>query len=209
MINPNFSLLLPEQWDYDILEDGRIVYFKRSKSEDSTVPFQWIPPLDTWKQLNNLVSQEPSVMYLPYGIEMAYDATGNLYYLSHITMQTLRDLPEGGKVETRDIISKKLKEVNISRHPLVGYGFMLSSNPPLFVSHVVPGGPADGKLTQGDLLYTIHGHDISIQVSTDDVLGAIDTPLDPHVLQIAVVPKPKPRNKRPPPPPPTHKAKVF
>ena len=85
---------------------------------------------------------------------------------------------------------------------------MLSKDPPLFVSHVVPGGPAEGKLIQGDLLYCIHGHDVTIQASTEDVLGALEKYLDPQVLQVAVVPKPKPRNKRPPPPP-AHKAKVL
>ena len=77
---------------------------------------------------------------------------------------------------------------------------MLSSNPPLFVNHVVQGGPADGKLIRGDLLYCVHGSDVSVHEKTDDFFEALETSLDPK-LQISVIPKPKPRYKGHPPPP--------
>ena len=31
MSKPDISSVLPDQWDYDILEDGRIVYFQLGK----------------------------------------------------------------------------------------------------------------------------------------------------------------------------------
>ena len=57
MAKPNLSLLLPEEWDYDILEDGRIIYLKLERSETQTTLFQWIPPLDTWNTINEIISR--------------------------------------------------------------------------------------------------------------------------------------------------------
>ena len=80
---------------------------------------------------------------------------------------------------------------------------MLSAHPPLFVNHVVPGGPADGKLFQGDLLYCVYGSNITLHAETNNFLEALETSSDPQILQIYVVPKPTPREKhRPPPLPP-------
>lgn len=57
MAQPDLSILLPEEWDYDILEDGRIVYFKLEVEETHTLLFQWMPPLDTWKKINEIFSK--------------------------------------------------------------------------------------------------------------------------------------------------------
>ena len=85
---------------------------------------------------------------------------------------------------------------------------MLSANPPMFVNYVVPGGPADGKLFQGDLLYCVHGSDLTVHAGSNDFFEVLETSLDTHLLQIYVVPKPRPRSKRRPPPLPPQPQKV-
>ena len=52
---------------------------------------------------------------LPYGFEKAHDIAGNLYYLSHTTQQTFRELPNVDTLDTRIKRSRKFKEVVISR----------------------------------------------------------------------------------------------
>ena len=55
---PVISSVLPEQWDYDILEDGRIVYFQLGKPAGDKSPFQWIPPSESWKHFNQIIHGE-------------------------------------------------------------------------------------------------------------------------------------------------------
>ena len=58
MSKPDISYILPDRWDYHILEDGRIVYFHLAKPSKDKPAFQWIPPIDTWKHLSNIILGE-------------------------------------------------------------------------------------------------------------------------------------------------------
>ena len=62
-----------------------------------------------------IFSLESNSTILPYGIEKAYDISGNLYYLSHTTQQTFRELPDEETLDTRTKRSRKFKEVIIAR----------------------------------------------------------------------------------------------
>lgn len=93
------------------------------------------------------------------------------------------------------------------RHPLVGYGFMLSAQIPIVVTHIVPGGPAEGIIDTGDFVISIFDQKINFS-SSSYVFSAIKKSSIQDMIKLSVRPHSKSTSKRRPPPPPPHKTKV-
>ncbi|XP_064636403.1 uncharacterized protein LOC135493223 isoform X2 [Lineus longissimus] len=133
---------LPDGWEARVTSAGRIFYINHH-----TQTSHWVPPSDHWDASNGL----------PYGWEEATDKGGKPYYINHVTRITTIDDPrdEGENVET-----PQPREVELTRDPQLGFGFVAGSEKPVIVRFVTESGPSEEKLLPGDQICEINGEDV-------------------------------------------------
>ncbi|KAF6205388.1 hypothetical protein GE061_019559 [Apolygus lucorum] len=116
---------------------------------ESTGSCSWIPPVEVW-------SKEVG-RGLPYGWEEATDPNGKTYFINHVNKTTTYEEPvlDWGEEPPQP------RQVNLSRHPDMGFGFVAGSERPVIVRFVTEGGPSDGKLLPGDHILEVNAEDVS------------------------------------------------
>ncbi|KAK3596512.1 hypothetical protein CHS0354_021016 [Potamilus streckersoni] len=108
----------------------------------------WLPPRENW---------DPGNTGLPFGWEAAIDKNGRNYFINHCEGYTTRDDPRN---DPDYIEPPKPREVELTRDPIKGFGFVAGSEKPVIVRFVTEGGPSVGLLLPGDQLLKINGQDI-------------------------------------------------
>ncbi|CAD5215188.1 unnamed protein product [Bursaphelenchus okinawaensis] len=135
-----------ERCDRCILSDYRIFYLYGPGKES-----YWEPPLAAWSCLFGL----------PYGYERANDEFGTSYYINHIRQETSYEDP---RCLSNDLNSEDMpptaRVCQLSRSPDLGFGFVASSEKPVVIQFVTPGGPSDGRLLPNDQILQINGYDV-------------------------------------------------
>uniref|UniRef100_A0A146L5G5 FERM and PDZ domain-containing protein 4 n=1 Tax=Lygus hesperus TaxID=30085 RepID=A0A146L5G5_LYGHE len=131
-------------WTVHATADNRLYYFN-----ESTGSCSWIPPVDVW---NKEVGRG-----LPYGWEEATDPNGKTYFINHVNKTTTYEEPvlDWGEEPPQP------RQVNLTRHPDMGFGFVAGSERPVIVRFVTEGGPSDGKLLPGDHILEVNAEDVS------------------------------------------------
>ncbi|RWS26683.1 FERM and PDZ domain-containing protein 4-like protein, partial [Leptotrombidium deliense] len=93
---------------------------------------------------------------LPYGWEIAVDKKGKPYYINHVNKTTTYENPR----KDDDEAPPQPREVELFRHPELGFGFVAGSEKPVIVRFVKEGGPSEEKLQSGDQILKINGEDV-------------------------------------------------
>ncbi|KAK3099480.1 hypothetical protein FSP39_005085, partial [Pinctada imbricata] len=109
----------------------------------------WLPPTENW---------DPGPMALPYGWECGVDKKNNRpYFINHIERFTSQDDPR----DDPDYVEPpKPREIELTRDPQKGFGFVAGSEKPVVVRFVTDGGPSVDRLLPGDQIIKINGEDV-------------------------------------------------
>ncbi|KAK7869046.1 hypothetical protein R5R35_002991 [Gryllus longicercus] len=107
----------------------------------------WLPPAETWSQASG---------GFPYGWEPATDSDGKPYFINHLNKTTTYEDPRKDWTEE----PPQPRQVELSRHPELGFGFVAGSEKPVIVRFVTEGGPSVDKLQPGDQILNINGEDV-------------------------------------------------
>ncbi|XP_073980377.1 uncharacterized protein isoform X3 [Rhodnius prolixus] len=131
-------------WFVHLTADNRLYYTNAASGSSS-----WIPPVEAW-------SREVG-RGLPYGWEEAVDTNGKTYYINHVNKTTTYEEPVLDWCEE----PPKPRQVSLTRHAEMGFGFVAGSERPVIVRFVTEGGPSDGKLLPGDHILEVNSEDVS------------------------------------------------
>ncbi|XP_066998729.2 uncharacterized protein [Anabrus simplex] len=107
----------------------------------------WLPPVETWIQTSG---------GFPYGWEPATDSDGKPYFINHLNKTTTYEDPRKDWTEE----PPQPRQVELTRHPELGFGFVAGSEKPVIVRFVTEGGPSVDKLQPGDQILNINGEDV-------------------------------------------------
>ncbi|XP_063233819.1 uncharacterized protein LOC134537383 isoform X2 [Bacillus rossius redtenbacheri] len=107
----------------------------------------WLPPAETWQK---------TCGSFPYGWEQAVDCNGKPYFINHINKTTTYADPRKDWSEE----PPRPRDVELSRHPELGFGFVAGSEKPVIVRFVTEGGPSVDRLQPGDQILVINGEDV-------------------------------------------------
>ncbi|XP_049847284.1 uncharacterized protein LOC126299428 isoform X1 [Schistocerca gregaria] len=129
-------------WTVHVNRDGRLYYCNHVTQTSS-----WLPPAETWTDRGN---------GFPYGWEEAIDTNGKTYFINHLNKTTTYEDPRKDWTEE----PPQPREVELSRHPELGFGFVAGSEKPVIVRFVTEGGPSVDKLQPGDQILIINGEDV-------------------------------------------------
>uniref|UniRef100_A0A1B6M6W8 FERM and PDZ domain-containing protein 4 n=1 Tax=Graphocephala atropunctata TaxID=36148 RepID=A0A1B6M6W8_9HEMI len=130
-------------WTVHVTHDNRLYYCNHLTQTAS-----WLPPADAWARDNS--------GGFPFGWEEAIDSDGKSYYINHVNKTTSYEDPRTDWTEE----PPQPRTVELTRHPLLGFGFVAGSERPVIVRFVTENGPSVGKLQPGDQLLTINDEDV-------------------------------------------------
>ncbi|XP_054270048.1 uncharacterized protein LOC128991297 isoform X2 [Macrosteles quadrilineatus] len=130
-------------WTVHVTHDNRLYYCNHLTQTAS-----WLPPADAWARDNS--------GGFPFGWEEAIDSDGRSYYINHVNKTTSYEDPRTDWQEE----PPQPRTVELTRHPLLGFGFVAGSERPVIVRFVTENGPSVGKLQPGDQLLSINDEDV-------------------------------------------------
>ncbi|XP_021925317.1 uncharacterized protein LOC110832537 isoform X2 [Zootermopsis nevadensis] len=133
---------LKSGWTVHIAQDGRLYYCNHLTQTSS-----WLPPVETWVDASG---------GFPYGWEEAIDSDGKPYFINHLNKTTTYEDPRKDWTEE----PPQPRQVELTRHPELGFGFVAGSEKPVIVRFVTEGGPSVDKLQPGDQILVINGEDV-------------------------------------------------
>ncbi|GAB6029665.1 hypothetical protein CHUAL_005397 [Chamberlinius hualienensis] len=129
-------------WTAHLDTEGRIYYCNHATQTSS-----WLPPCDSWDSKRS---------GLPYGWEIAVDKDSKQYFINHLNKTTTYEDPRKELIED----APRPRDVELIRHPEMGFGFVAGSEKPVIVRFVTEGGPSHGKLLPGDQILKVNGEDV-------------------------------------------------
>ncbi|XP_069677377.1 uncharacterized protein [Periplaneta americana] len=129
-------------WTVHAAQDGRLYYCNHLTQTSS-----WLPPVETWADTSG---------GFPYGWEQAADSDGKPYFINHLNKTTTYEDPRKDWTEE----PPQPRQVELTRHPELGFGFVAGSEKPVIVRFVTEGGPSVDKLQPGDQILIINGEDV-------------------------------------------------
>ncbi|XP_023725676.1 uncharacterized protein LOC111867727 isoform X2 [Cryptotermes secundus] len=133
---------LKSGWTVHVAQDGRLYYCNHLTQTSS-----WLPPVETWAEAGG---------GFPYGWEEATDSDGKPYFINHLNKTTTYEDPRKDWTEE----PPQPRQVELARHPELGFGFVAGSEKPVIVRFVTEGGPSVDKLQPGDQILIINGEDV-------------------------------------------------
>ncbi|KAI9562022.1 hypothetical protein GHT06_012987 [Daphnia sinensis] len=139
-------------WSWQRRKRSKIAQSLRTSHINQTS--SWLPPIDNWN--GSIQAGASGGTSLPYGWEAATDREGKAYFINHLNKTTTYEDPRKDWGEE----PPQPREVELSRHPELGFGFVAGSEKPVIVRFVTEGGPSVDKLLPGDQIWRINGEDV-------------------------------------------------
>eukprot|EP00118_Oscarella_pearsei_P000372 m.4788 g.4788 ORF g.4788 m.4788 type:complete len:1453 (+) comp11287_c0_seq1:97-4455(+) len=156
-LSRDHSKHLKQGWEAKCRRDGRLYYINHV-----TKTMHWLPPVENWSCPHGL----------PYGWELALDSDKDNYFLNHVMHFSTRKDPRKADGKVDNETKSSLKEIRLERSVELGFGFIAGSEKPVIIRSVLPGGPAEGKLSADDCIININDKNVEF-ASNSEVISVI------------------------------------
>ncbi|KAG8185472.1 hypothetical protein JTE90_019731 [Oedothorax gibbosus] len=120
---------------------------RKQDTGHETKTSSWLPPVESW---------DSGGIGLPYGWEAGFDKEGKTYFINHVNKTTTMEDPRKDNDEEPPLP----RDVELTRDPQKGFGFVAGSEKPVIVRFVTEAGPSEGKLLPGDQILQINDEDV-------------------------------------------------